>query len=93
MSNDKDKIVLLQLQLELSREETKRKQIHEEEETKRYLAQIALQRLKLEGTFVIYYIFHIFLFLFYILIEPVRRQISLNDILKRKIHEPKEEII
>ena len=104
MSNDKDKIVLLQLQLELSREETKRKQIHEEEETKRKreeeetkrnLAQIALQTLKLEGTFVIYYIFHIFLFLFlfYILIETVRRQISLNDILKRKIHEPKEEII
>jgi hypothetical protein len=109
MSNDKDKIVLLQLQLELSREETKRKheeeetkrkheeeetkRKREEEETKRNLAQIALQRLKLEGTFVIYYIFHIFLFLFYILIEPVRRQISLNDILKRKIHEPKEEII
>jgi len=100
MSNDKDEIVLLQLQLELSREETKRKREeeetkrkHEEEETKRYLAQIALQTLKLEGTFVVYYIFHIFLFLFYILIEPVRRQISLNDILKRKIHEPKEEII
>ena len=100
MSNDKDEIVLLQLQLELSREETKRKREeeetkrkHEEEETKRNLAQIALQTLKLEGTFVVYYIFHIFLFLFYILIEPVRRQISLNDILKRKIHEPKEEII
>jgi uncharacterized membrane protein len=86
MSNDKDKIVLLQLQLELSREETKRKQIHEEEETKRKqiheeeetkrkheeeetkrnLAQIALQTLKLEGTFVIYYIFHIFIFILYI---------------------------
>ena len=76
MSNDEDKIVLLQLQLELSREETKRKQIHEEEETKRKqiheeetkrnLAQIALQRLKLEGTFVyITYFIYIYFYSIY----------------------------
>lgn len=61
MSNDKDKITLVQLQLELSREETKRIQIHEEEETKRSLidlnrAQIELQRLILEGIYIHIYV-------------------------------------